>query len=282
MARWTPSALRYYAQSGVDVLRGMTPPATILRLLAPGFPAPSEPVRIHLRRTGETFLVRSGMDVWSVKEAFIDRLYQRYGFAIEPGWHVVDIGAAIGEFTVLAARVPGTTVIACEPFPGSVDLLRENIALNLLSNVTVLPVAVAGERGTMILDLRGNEPLKFVSTMHEVPSRADAVPAGHLAVAAIPLAEVLARTPGRHIDLLKLDCEGAEYDILMQAAPATLAAVDRIVMEYHDTTTPHTHPELERFLTDAGFEVASVPNVVHPDAIGYLWAARPAVGGLPG
>jgi hypothetical protein len=35
------------------------------------------------------------------------------------------------------------------------------------------------------------------------------------------------------IDLLKLDCEGGEYTILEGAAPATLARVERLCLEYH-------------------------------------------------
>jgi hypothetical protein len=43
------------------------------------------------------------MDILGIKEAFADCFYTRFGYAVEPGWTVVDIGAAIGEFTVLAA-----------------------------------------------------------------------------------------------------------------------------------------------------------------------------------
>lgn len=274
MSRRTPAALRYYGRSVLDLLRGIEPRITVLRLFAPGNLAGDGPHCIHLRRIGATFLVRSAMDVWSVKETFLDRLYERYGFAIEPDWTVVDVGAAIGEFTVFAARVPGTTVVACEPFPGSVDLLRQNVALNLLENVIVIPKAIAAEAGIMLLDLRGEEPLEFVSALQRGGTGAIRIPDGHIAIQAIPLTEVLAGMPRPHIDLMKLDCEGAEYEILMLAPAEALAAVDRIVMEYHDRTTAHTHPELERFLTDAGFVVCSVPNVVHPDEIGYLWAAR--------
>ncbi|MGC4106721.1 MAG: FkbM family methyltransferase [Thermomicrobiales bacterium] len=275
MAHLTPATLRYYGNSGIDLLREIEPRPTVLRLFSPGLPMLREPVRIHLRTSGETFVVRSGMDVWSVKEAFIDRFYERYGYEIQPGWTIVDIGAAIGEFTVFASTAPGTTVIACEPFPGSVELLRENIALNLRENVMVIPKAIAGARGTMLLDLRGEEPLEFVSSLHQGAETEVTVPDGHIAIPAIPLGDLLDETPHGTIDLLKLDCEGAEYEILMQAPPDVLGAIDRIVMEYHDRTTAHTHPELVTFLTEAGFQVQSVPNVVHPDEIGYLWASRP-------
>ena len=279
MPRPSSAALRYYGRSGFDLLQDVEPRSVVLRLFAPGDLAGDGPWRIHLRRTGETFLVRSAMDVWSVKEAFVDRLYERYGFPIEPGWSIVDIGAAIGEFSVLAAKAaPGTTVIACEPFPGSVDLLRANLALNLLDNVTVIPKAIAAESGTVLLDLRGEEPLKFVSALHRGGADELIVPVGSIAIPAIPLAEVLASTPAGHIDLLKLDCEGAEYEILMQAPSEVLAQVDRIVLEYHDATTRYAHPELERFLDAAGYDVASIPNIVHPDEIGYLWAIRRTLG----
>ncbi len=58
----------------------------------------------HLRWKNTRMLVHNRMDAWSVKETFLDRFYSRYGTEIEPYWTIVDIGAAIGEFTVFAAQ----------------------------------------------------------------------------------------------------------------------------------------------------------------------------------
>src|SRR5512133_3299511 len=76
--------------------------------------------KIRLRRADLTFTVRGKMDIWSVKEAFIDRFYEKYGCAVGEGWTVVDIGAGIGEFTLFAAAAhPGNRVLAFEPFAES-------------------------------------------------------------------------------------------------------------------------------------------------------------------
>lgn len=57
------------------------------------------------------------------------------------------------------------------------------------------------------------------------------------------------------IDLLKLDCEGAEYAILMGASTESLARVQRIVMEYHDLDAEREH-SLGAFLGRKRFQRA--------------------------
>jgi hypothetical protein len=97
---------------------------------------------------------------------------------------------------------------------------------------------------------------------------------GRIAVAAVSLADALARLATDRVDLLKLDCEGAEYDILMRTTPDVLSRIDRIVMEYHDHRPDVRHPALAAFLRHSGYRVDVFPNVVHPGEIGYMRASR--------
>jgi hypothetical protein len=90
---------------------------------------------------------------------------------------------------------------------------------------------------------------------------------------AVSLASIPARYNVERIDLLKLDCEGAEYDILIGSDPAVLEKIDRIVMEYHDGITGFTHTDLVNFLTEHGYQVNAWKNFAH-DHIGYLRAHR--------
>jgi FkbM family methyltransferase len=60
-------------------------------------------------------------------------------------------------------------------------------------------------------------------------------------VAAVPLSSVIEGAGGK-IDLLKLDCEEAEYHILMKSDVELLKRIDKIVLEYHD-------PKRDRLLT---------------------------------
>lgn len=61
---------------------------------------------------------------------------------------VLDVGANIGLSTILLAR-RFAKVIAYEPSPVNVGFLRENLAANGITNVTVEPVAVSNEAGTL-------------------------------------------------------------------------------------------------------------------------------------
>jgi hypothetical protein len=84
---------------------------------------------------------------------------------------------------------------------------------------------------------------------------------------------VFARHVLSRCQYLKLDCEGAEYDILFHASADTLARIDHICLEYHDAITPHAHPELVALLARHGFTVRTYPNPVHAE-IGLLYATR--------
>ena len=76
--------------------------------------------------------------------------------AIEPGMTVLDLGANIGYYTLIAAQLVGPSgrVIAFEPDPANYDLLVKNVAVNGHTNVTAIRAAVADEakRAPLYLD----------------------------------------------------------------------------------------------------------------------------------
>ncbi|HLE52515.1 MAG TPA: FkbM family methyltransferase, partial [Anaerolineales bacterium] len=104
------------------------------------------------------------MDVWSVKETFLDRFYEKYGTELGDGWKIVDIGAGIGEFTLFALLGhPQNIVYAFEPYPRSFDLLSSNLAANGIANAQIFSEAIGAETGTLALDLSSGEPLQIQS-----------------------------------------------------------------------------------------------------------------------
>src|SRR5439155_22097922 len=76
-----------------------------------------------------------------------------------------------------------------------------------------------------------------------------------------------------HCDFLKIDCEGAEYDIMFHATADTLRRIRHISMEYHDGVTSHSHGELRAFLEKHGFRVQVHGNAAHRN-LGYLYATH--------
>jgi len=229
---------------------------------------------LGVRGTPHRFEVRGAMDTWCVKEALLDRLYERFGFTIEPRWTVMDIGAGIGEFAIAAAgSATQGRVLAFEPFAPSFRLLERNVVLNRIVNIEVFNEAVTGQTRSLGLDVSSGEPAMFESVDLITGEGNDRVP-----IVSAALGDIVRRLGIDRLDLLKLDCEGAEYDILLNSPPDVIEQVQRIVMEYHDQTTDHTHVDLEQFLVGAGFEVEAFPNPVHPDQIGYLRASRTHLG----
>lgn len=226
--------------------------------------------KVHLRRTGLAYITRSAMDLWSLKEAQIDRFYDAFGTPVEKGWVVIDIGGGIGEFTLHAARQQGSRVFAYEPFFDSYELLLKNIHLNGCENITARQEAVWSETGVLVLEMSGGEPLQFRSM--EAASAAS-IQCEHCLVNCYSLADVFVREGIEQVDLLKMDCEGAEYRILFNAPQAALIRVRRIIMEYHDEVTPYSHGDLTQYLQGQGFSVRSIQNAVHAN-LGYLYAWR--------
>jgi len=142
---------------------------------------------------------------------------------LESGDIFVDIGANIGYYTILAARLIGIDgkVFAIEPVPQTLKVLRFNIKLNGLRNVMVFDKA----------GWRARAKLKLKIPMSEFGS-ASYFRRGSLEVNvdAIPLDEVLNCTNRLEIKLIKIDVEGAEYEVL-KGLTETLKCTKSIVLE---------------------------------------------------
>jgi FkbM family methyltransferase len=261
----------YYFSSVFKLISDVRPFSTLFGIFLRT--APQGAKEITLPYQGVTFKVRGPMDIWSVKETFLDRFYEKYGAPIGSSWTIVDIGGGIGDFTTFAARSDANNrVVAFEPTPESFELLQENLRRNQVGNAQAYPQAIWSEQGTIWIDTSVGEPGQFIS--HDQPA-----PAATVAVPSITLSQAFESLEITRCDLLKMDCEGAEYPILFNTPIATLAKVQRIVMEYHDGLSvgpngqPHTHQDLVNFLAAQGYTVQTQPNFVH-DNLGYLYASR--------
>lgn len=259
------SKYAYYSFSIAELVFGIRNWPTAMRLFLQR--QPSRSATIQLRRSNIRLRVRGAMDVWIAKETFLDRFYERYGTPVQDGWTVVDVGAGIGDFPIYVGHNhPSTRVYAFEPFPESFALLQQNLQLNRITNVQAFPEAIGAESGTLSLDLSSGEPLQFSTGSATQPEKTLSVPC-------LSLADAFQRLALDRCDLLKLDCEGAEYDILFSTSDATLHQIGQIVMEYHEGVTKYGARDLVQYLTGKGFQVRTHPNPVHGH-LGFLHASR--------
>jgi FkbM family methyltransferase len=256
----------YYLISMFELAAGVRPLSTVWKVFK-GEATPGEQL-INLPRHGVQFKVRGPMDIWSVKETFLDRFYERFGIEVGADWTIVDIGGGIGDFTTFAAKAhPSNRVYAFEPTPDSYRLLQENLALNGISNAQSFQEAIWSHTGSLRMDASVGEPGQYIS-YEDHPGMP-----GQIQVPSLDLQEAFNRLQLTACDLLKMDCEGAEYAILFNAPVHLFSRIRRIVMEYHDRPTQYTHSDLEKFLSAKGYVVKIVHNYVHND-LGYLYAEQ--------
>jgi FkbM family methyltransferase len=149
---------------------------------------------------------------------------------LRPGDVAVDVGANIGLFTLLMARIvgPGGRVIAYEPEPDNLALLRDNVAFNYLTGwVEIIDRAAAGEAGTATFfatdRFKGNSSLIEHTSDYFTEFGVDA--SARIEVETERLDDRLADLD--RIALLKIDVEGAELGVLQGARGLLEAGVVR-------------------------------------------------------
>ena len=147
----------YYLSSIFRLFLGFQNPLLLINIFLNAKDSGVKTVR--LRASNLQFRVRGAMDVWSIKETFLDRFYERYGFTIQPRWNILDIGAGIGEFTLYAAVMgPGSQVFSFEPYPQSFVLMQENLRLNRVPNAQAFEKAIGATSGELVSALGASGP----------------------------------------------------------------------------------------------------------------------------
>ena len=129
-----------------------------------------------------------------------------------PGDTMVDLGANIGYYSLVAAAVVGETgrVYAFEPDAGNFELLRRNVELNGFRQIDARNVAVSDARGTARLFLSGDN-----QGDHRIFAPGDGEETGRafVDVACVDF-DSLAEAEGISPDVIKIDTQGAEAAIL--------------------------------------------------------------------
>lgn len=213
-------------------------------------------------RSGPALTLRSSgskqvCDLNILVENLLDDQYELRTLVRE-GDIVVDIGAHIGIFSVLAADLrPGVRVFAFEPERDNFAMLQENVAANPSLNIQAYDKAISYGGPSESLYLSGNNTGAHSLVWGGGRSQA---------VECVDLSAVLELLPERRIDLLKVDCEGSEYNIFLNAAAADLLCIRSIVMEVHETEYAKDlrTEQIISELASSGFGVRIINTLVYP------------------
>lgn len=220
------------------------------------------------------------------KEIFRRNFYDRPGYRGQPGQNIVDIGANMGLFALWMSPQIGSGKMLCVEPSSAFDTLTHNVRVNQLTNVLTLRCAAGKPDSTLelleypefngvnhcadftpapwgqffIRLLHRRKPLPPVKTVH--PCR--------------DLASLFEEAGFEHVNLLKIDCEGGEYEILDAASDEVMSRIDRVCMEFHELHPSHQHRRIVDRLERCGFTV----SVERPwferlfQKTGTIWATR--------
>ena len=210
---------------------------------------------IRLRSGHVIYLSDDPADIVTVFLIFAREDYGR----IEHGNNVIDIGANIGVFALFAAISGAKTVHAYEPSASSYEVLLKNIKANGFDSIVKAEhLAAVGLPCAPVRFPRNSDVMNSI-----LPDSADNDEFD--LVQTISLSEMVSRM--NSIDLLKSDCEGAEYDIFLHGNEKDIAKISEIRMEYH----VGPRDELISKLTGLGYTVRQFMN----EGIGgVLWLTR--------
>lgn len=147
---------------------------------------------------------------------------------------VIDIGAHVGIVSMALAKLYGCKVVAYEPNPNNYRRLAENIKRNELDNLITaynLAVTVDGRDVIVGKPQDGNSGSSHIYAEH----------GEH--VKSVRFEDVIAQF--ETIDLLKIDCEGAEYEFL---PGADLSKVKAVRGEFHNSESGKARPLIDMVL----------------------------------
>jgi FkbM family methyltransferase len=211
-------------------------------------------------KTGIRFLVRGGTgDLAVINESAMLNPYLASGYVrLLEDAIIIDGGANIGDFAaIVASRCPRGRIYAIEPIDENARMIEINRALNGLNNVEIAVTALGATNGHLAIRSDGMQ-----SSFHYGKTNSYAM---------VPVTTLEAFMDERglnRVDLLKLDCEGAEWEVI-STSTAILPRISQICLEYH-RRDEWTVEKLADLLRDAGYDVHHTAGEWN----GVLWAVR--------
>jgi len=217
---------------------------------------------------------------FDISQIFDRNCYMLPEWKLEPTDVVIDVGANKGICTLWAApQVPLGRVISLEPAP-IFEVLAANVERNRLANVTALNMAVGLPDGQLDLiayphgvdGVSHGADLKLPRVTSFFLSRAKTK---HITVGTISIRQILETYEIDRVKLLKIDCEGGEYDIFSTMSPDDWSRIQFVALEFHRFSKLRTESWLLDQLHMNGFQTTAHSSFLERlQSVGFIWAWR--------
>lgn len=181
---------------------------------------------------------------------------------------IIDIGANVGFFTMFAvSKYPDCTIYSYEPIYSNFQQLIKNKELNSTKKINCFNKAVCGHSGKISINFDKTDSFTTSATIIDNDSDANKE---SIEVSCLTLSEIFKENNLSNCDLLKLDCEGSEYDILYNTPEEILNKIDQMAIEIHQGKNETENLYfLKIFLLKFNFKLFQFGNKPH-----MLWVYR--------
>ena len=134
---------------------------------------------------------------------------------IKPEMTVLDIGANIGYYSLMMLELIGNKgkLIAVEPSPSNIEILRKNLLLNKYNDIEVHNAAISDENGTKKFFL---SEMSNLNTLNYTEKKSLNLTGETINVKTLTVPQIM---EGRNLDLIRMDVEGHEVEVLNGLIP---------------------------------------------------------------
>ena len=218
-------------------------------------------IKLQLNDIVITCRINKGFDLGHLIEIYNNKVYGKNFI----NYNIIDVGMSNGDSTIYFAKYGAKKVVGLEPDKESYDLAQKNIKESNINNkVVLINKALSHEKKETEFIIYDKYPnansideknmVKLNSSVHKD------------IVETITLYEIFTLFNGENIDLLKMDCEGCEYEVLNNLDSKIFNKIIRIYLEFHNGVQ-----NLPNILKNNGYNV-SIENST--EKIGYIRAER--------
>lgn len=219
----------------------------------------------QIRESSEDPSYDHNLDFKVINETWQENVYRIYEDQFSGEGIFVDIGANIGAVSIFVDSFNGNRgydnkikVYAVEPEPHNLSLLNQNIQNNPVKNITIVDKAVWHEEKMVSISDRGGNS-SIVNLENENKSE----------VLAITMENLFSMYNIKEVDVMKIDIEGAEFDLIINTPAETLAKIKRLVLEFDKSFDGSFGKMVEKLAKQFGIEILG-----SPERGGYIYANR--------
>lgn len=178
----------------------------------------------------------------------IDEYPTKFLLEIPQNTQVLDLGAHIGSFSIMLAKLrPDLSIYSIEPSLANNTLLKQNISTNFSNpNIACYKYIISSVDGPMTLNTEG-EPDSWHVDKNVVDKKNEIV-------ASKKLSTLLSEEKISNLSFIKMDVEGAEYEIL-SGSKDLIKSLHSIILEYHDADGIQPHSFFKDYFQSINFDI---------------------------